>query len=55
MKIGPVDYLSQKVIKNCFVELEYLHPQGGCEWAAITYFVVDQSTPFFHYLVEECL
>jgi len=29
--------------------------QGGCEWAAITHFMVDQSTPFFHYLVEECL
>ena len=32
-----------------------LRPQGGCEWAAIAYFVVDQSTPFFRYLTEECL
>jgi len=29
--------------------------QGGCEWSAIMYFMVDQSTPFFHCLVEECL
>jgi len=29
--------------------------QGGCEWTTITYFMVDQSKPFFHYLVQECL
>jgi len=42
-----------RLTRRCFVESEYLRPrpQGGCEWAEITYFVVGQSTPFFQYLV----
>jgi len=46
---------SWRLARCCFVDSEYLCPQGGCKWAAITYFLVDQSIPFFHYLVEECL
>ena len=46
---------TRRLTRHCFVNSEYLHPEGGCEWAAITYFVVDQNTPFFHCLVEECL
>jgi len=53
---------NRRLTRRCFVESEYLRPRGticrvasGCEWAAITYFMVHQSTPSFHYLVEECL
>jgi len=54
--------------RHCFVKSEYLHPHGtiywvalwkdwetNCEWAAVKYFMVNQSTSLFHYLVEECL
>jgi len=62
--------LTRRLTRRCLVELEYLRPhgaiyrvalwrlenksQGGCEWATITYFVVDKSTPFFHHLVAKC-
>jgi len=38
---------TRRLTRRCFVELEYLCPQGGCKWVVITHFMVDQSTPFF--------
>ena len=72
LKICTKIWETGRLTRRCFIVSEYLRPrgtiyrvalwrlenksQGGCKWAAVTYFVVDQSTPFFHYLVEEsCL
>ena len=37
---------TRRLTPCCFVESQYLHPQGGCEWAAITYFMVDKVHHF---------